>query len=98
MKEHTHENHQSPVGQRGRLQRPLRRRYLPLAQAAEPVDKPVKARVHGVEPCCGVTAINQATGVVTLKDLKTGNISQVTVTDKAKLKNLKIGQQVGSNL
>ena len=71
----------------------------PLAQAAAPVnDKPVKARVHEVEPCCGVTAINQATGVVTLKDLKTGNISQVTVTDKAKLKNLKIGQQVGSNL
>ena len=70
----------------------------PLAQAAEPVGKPVKPRVHGADPCCQVTAINQATGVVTLKDLKTGNISQVTVTDKAKLKNLKIGQQVGSNL
>ena len=70
----------------------------PVAQAAEPVSKPVKARVHGIEPCCNVTAINQATGVVTLKDLKTGNISQVTVTDKAKLKSLKIGQPVGSNL
>lgn len=70
----------------------------PLAQAAEPVGKPVKARVHGAAPCCGVTAINQATGVVTLKDLKTGNISQVTVTDKAKLKSLKIGQQVGRDL
>lgn len=70
----------------------------PMAQAAEPVGKPVKARVHEGEPCCSVTAINQATGVVTLKDLKTGNISQVTVTDKAKLKNLKIGQQVGRDL
>jgi Cu/Ag efflux protein CusF len=68
------------------------------ALAAEPVSKPVKARVHGSEPCCSVTAINQATGVVTLKDLKTGNISQVTVTDKAKLKSLKIGQQVDRNL
>lgn len=70
----------------------------PLAQAAEPAGKPVKARVHGAAPCCAVTAINQATGVVTLKDLKTGNISQVTVTDKAKLKSLNIGQQVGRNL
>lgn len=69
-----------------------------LAQAAEPVGKPAKARVHGLDPCCSVTAINQATGVVTLKDLKTGNISQVTVTDKAKLKSLKIGQQVDRNL
>ena len=68
------------------------------AQAAEPVSKPVKARVHGAEPVGTVTAINQATGVVTLKDLKTGNITQVTVTDMAKLKNLKIGQQVGSDL
>jgi Cu/Ag efflux protein CusF len=71
---------------------------FPLAQAAEPVSKPAKARVHEIEPCCNVTAINQATGVVTLKDLKTGKISQVTVTDKAKLKGLKIGQQVGRNL
>ncbi len=45
-----------------------------------------------------MTAINQATGVVTLKDLKTGKISQVTVTDPAKLKSLKIGQQVGRDL
>ena len=71
----------------------------PVAQAAEPVGKPVnKARVHGVEVCCSVTAIDQATGVVTLKDLKTGNISQVTVKDPAKLKSLKIGQQVGRDL
>jgi len=68
----------------------------PVAQAAEPVGN--KARVHGIEPCCSVTAINQATGVVTLKDLKTGNISQVTVKDMTKLKSLKIGQQVGSDL
>ena len=71
----------------------------PLAQAAEPLSKPAnKARVHEGEPCCGVTAINQATGVVTLKDLKTGKISQVTVTDMAKLKGIKIGQQVDRNL
>ena len=69
------------------------------ALAAEPVGKPVnKARVHEAAPCCAVTAINQATGVVTLKDLKTGNISQVTVTDMTKLKSLKIGQQVNRNL
>ena len=72
--------------------------FSSLAQAAEPVSKPAKARVHEAEPCCGVTAINQATGVVTLKDLKTGEISQVTVMDKAKLKGLKIGQQVDRNL
>ncbi len=70
----------------------------PVAQAAEPVSKPVKARVHGAAPCCAVAAINQATGVVTLKDLKTGNISQVTVKDMMKLKSLKIGQQVDSDL
>mgnify|MGYP000303565661 CR=1 FL=1 len=71
----------------------------PLAQAAEPInDAKAKARVHEASPCCSVTAINQATGVVALKDLKTGKISQVTVTDMAKLKSLRIGQQVGSNL
>ena len=60
-------------------------------------NQPPKAKVHEGTTCCSVTAINQATGVVTLTDLKTGAVYRVTVTDKARLKSLKIGQQVDRN-
>lgn len=69
------------------------------ALAAEPAGTPnLKDKARSAAPCCAVVAINQATGVVTLKDLTSGDISQVTVTDKAKLKSLQVGQQVARNL
>ena len=49
---------------------------------------------NAIEPCCSVAAIDQATGKVTLKDLKTGKTFQVNVADKARLKALKVGAQV----
>ncbi len=52
------------------------------------------APTHAAEPCCAVTAIDQATGKVTLRDLKTGKTFQVQVADKARLKALTIGAQV----
>lgn len=66
------------------------------AFAAEPVGGKMKA--HGAAPCCAVTAIDAAKSVATLKDLKTGKTFQVRVRDKAKLKALKLGQQVDRNL
>lgn len=66
------------------------------AYAAEPVGG--KMRAHGAAPCCPIMAIDQTKGVVTLKDLKTGETFQVRVQNKARLKNLKVGQLVDRNL
>lgn len=66
------------------------------AYAAEPVGGKMKA--HGASPCCAVTAIDAARSVATLKNLKTGETFQVRVQNKAKLKSLKVGQQVDRNL
>jgi hypothetical protein len=78
-----------------------------LLQAAEPVGKPqlkqaepagMKGRVQGAAPCCAITAINMQTGVVAMKDAKTGRIINVTVKNKARLNALRVGQQVDKNL
>jgi hypothetical protein len=47
------------------------------------------------EPCCAVVAIDRKSGLVTLRNLQTGQASIVTVKDKAKLDALRVGQQVG---
>ena len=46
------------------------------------------------EPCCAVVAIDRTSGLVTLRNLQTGQASIVTVKDKAKLNALRVGQQV----
>jgi Cu/Ag efflux protein CusF len=50
--------------------------------------------VMGGTPCCSVAAVDQATGIVTLRDLKTGQTFQVAVKDAARLQSLKVGEQV----
>ena len=50
------------------------------------------------EPCCAVVAIDPKSGLVTLRNLKTGQASIVTVKDKAKLNTLRVGQQVDERL
>jgi hypothetical protein len=40
----------------------------------------------------GIVSIDQAKGIVTLRDNKTGEISKVKVTDSAQLAKLKVGQ------
>lgn len=65
-------------------------------RAAEPVG--IKNRMQGAAPCCAITAIDMKTGVVAMKDSKTGRITNVTVKNKAKLNGLRIGQMVGKNL
>jgi len=81
-----------------------------LAIAAEPAGGPQKMKVNKAEPagakskaspaapCCSISSINAATGVVTLKDLKTGQVSNVSVQNKGKLDALRVGQKVGKNL
>jgi Cu/Ag efflux protein CusF len=54
--------------------------------------------VMGATPCCGIVAVDQAKGLVTLRDLKTGQTFQVAVKDAARLKSLKIGQAVDRNI
>jgi len=47
--------------------------------------------------CCSVVSVNVATGVATLRDLKSGVEFTVQVADKAKLMRLKPGQMVDRN-
>jgi hypothetical protein len=43
-------------------------------------------------PCCGIVSIDKATGIVTLRDNKTGKLEKVTVKDPAQLAKLTVGQ------
>lgn len=45
-------------------------------------------------PCCGITNINAAAGVVTARDLKSGRVFRFQVNDAALLKSMRVGQQV----
>ena len=45
-------------------------------------------------PCCAVVAIDRKAGLVTVRNLSTGQASILTVKDKAKLDKLRVGQQV----
>jgi hypothetical protein len=47
---------------------------------------------HAAGPCCAIVSIDQAKGIVTLRDTKTGEISKVKVADPAQLAKLKAGQ------
>jgi len=65
-------------------------------RSAEPAG--AKSQMKKLEPCCAVTAINAATGVATLRDLKSGRTFNVTVRNKARLNGLRVGQNVDKNL
>ena len=58
----------------------------------------VAAMVFALEPCCSVVAVDTVKGVATLKDLKTGKAFTVTVSSKAALRKLRVGQKVDRNL
>lgn len=45
------------------------------------------------DPCCGVVAINAKTGVVSVKDVKTGKVSQYKA-ELAGITGLKVGDKV----
>ncbi len=47
---------------------------------------------HAGAPCCMIMSIDQAKGIVTLRDNKTGEISKVKVAAPAQLAKLKVGQ------
>ena len=42
-------------------------------------------QVLAASPCCTIVSIDKATGIVTLRDNKTGKLEKVTVKDPAKL-------------
>jgi len=49
-------------------------------------------------PCCSIVSIDKATGVVTLRNNKTGKIDKVTLRDPRKLATLSVGESVGADL
>jgi hypothetical protein len=52
---------------------------------------------HAVEPCCGIVSIDKKTGLVTARDLKTGQTFQFTAKNAALLNTLRIGQKVAAD-
>ncbi len=71
-------------------------RASPQLHKAEPVG--AKAQMKKSEPCCAVAAVNAASGMVTLRDLKTGSTFNVRVQNKARLNGLRVGHRVDRNL
>ena len=49
-------------------------------------------QLRAADPCCSILAVDRDTGVVTLRDNKSGKIEQITVKDRAKLAKLAAGQ------
>ena len=61
---------------------------------ADPAEPAGNANAEPQEPCCGITAINAATGIVTAKELATGRIFRFEVKNATLLRSLKVGQKV----
>jgi len=49
-------------------------------------------------PCCSIVSIDKSTGVVTLRDNKTGKLQKVTVKDPKRLATLAVGQPASADL
>jgi hypothetical protein len=49
-------------------------------------------QVLAATPCCTIVSIDKATGILTLRDNKTGKLEKVTVKDPAQLAKLTAGQ------
>jgi hypothetical protein len=48
-------------------------------------------QAFALSPCCSIVSIDKATGIVTLRDNKTGKLEKVTVKDPAQLAKLTAG-------
>jgi hypothetical protein len=55
-------------------------------------------QVLAVAPCCSIVSIDKATGIVTIRDDKTGKLETVTVKDPAQLAKLSGGQKVDRSI
>jgi Cu/Ag efflux protein CusF len=66
----------------------------PCCNIVRPAEPAAKVDLKPLEPCCGITAIDQATGVATAKETATGRVFRFEVRDAALLKSLKIGQKI----
>jgi hypothetical protein len=54
-------------------------------------------QVFAGNPCCSIVKIDKATGVVTLRDNKTGKLETITVSDITIMK-LNVGQAVDRSI
>jgi len=63
---------------------------LLLSSSTAPAQQPAS-------PCCGITKIDAATGIVTARVTANGNLFQFKVTDTRTLSSLKVGQGVYAN-
>ena len=57
----------------------------------------VPARTTAAAPCCGITAIDQRTGIVTARENSTGLVFRFAVKDRGLLGSLKVGGAVYAN-
>lgn len=53
--------------------------------------------VSAATPCCTITSIDMKTGILTAKDTATGETFEFKLGNPAKIKNIKIGDQVSTD-
>ena len=58
----------------------------------------VPPEVGAGTPCCSVTAVDVKTGIVTAKNTATGETFKFRLVDAGKIGNIKIGDQVSTDL
>jgi hypothetical protein len=66
-----------------------------LALAAGALSAP---QVRAAAPCCSIVAVDRDTGVVSLRDNKSGKVEKVTVKDRGTLAKLAPGQQADRSI
>jgi Cu/Ag efflux protein CusF len=57
----------------------------------------VPREVFAGSPCCNITSVDKKTGIVTAKDTATGETIEFRLGDAAKIRNIKIGDQVSAD-
>ena len=89
-----------PPGLPGRLPGKLPGQQPPAAAKAAPAigaAAPLAAQPRDQEPCCGVTAVDMRTGMVTAREISSGRTFQFKVANPAQLRGLKVGQAVAAD-
>lgn len=66
----------------------------PAGQQVKPAEPVGRPDLKTAEPCCNITAVDLATGIVTATEVATGRVFRFEVKDAAMLKSLNVGQKV----
>lgn len=81
-----------------RCHKPLRPHFWGALLALGSITALAQLQVQAGEPCCSIVSIDKSSGIVTLRDNKSGKTEQVTIRDASRLARLVVGQQTDHRL